>query len=43
MTLPRVRDVDPALGAPPQQAQELIDADLQALYTWSNKWLVNLL
>ena len=23
-----------------QQAQELIDADLQALYTWSNKWLV---
>ena len=23
-----------------QQAQELIDADLQAIYTWSNKWLV---
>ena len=23
-----------------QQAQEFIDADLQAIYTWSNKWLV---
>ena len=23
-----------------QQAQEMIDADLQALYTWSNQWLV---